>query len=69
MTTAAMAPARVSVIASIGYVAFLGGPPLVGFLGEEVGVLKAITSVAVLLAVAMAVAGSVREPQPAGRLR
>ena len=31
------AAARVSVVASIGYLAFLGGPPLLGFLGDHVG--------------------------------
>ncbi len=59
---AAMAPARVSVVASIGYVAFLGGPPLIGFLGAHVGVLRALTVVAVLLALATAVAGALRPP-------
>lgn len=57
-----MAPARVSVVASIGYVAFLGGPPLIGLLGEHIGVLRALTVVAVLLAVAIAVAGALRAP-------
>jgi predicted MFS family arabinose efflux permease len=56
----AHAASRVSVIASIGYLAFLGGPPLIGFLGEHVGVLHALTAVAVLLAMAAAIAGSVR---------
>ena len=31
---AALAPGRVSVVASIGYCAFLAGPPLIGFLGD-----------------------------------
>lgn len=56
----ALAPARVSVVASIGYCAFLGGPPLIGFLGDHLTVLKALTAVAVLLAVAAAVAASLR---------
>ena len=47
-----MAAARVSVVASIAYTAFLAGPPLVGFLGDDVGVLRALTVVAGLLAVA-----------------
>ena len=34
----ARAAARVSVVASIGYCAFLGGPPLVGFLGDHITV-------------------------------
>jgi predicted MFS family arabinose efflux permease len=56
----AKAPARVSVVASIGYCAFLGGPPLIGFLGDHVTVLKALIAVGVLLVVAMSVAGSLR---------
>jgi MFS family permease len=60
----AYAASRVSVIASIGYVAFLGGPPLIGFLGEHVGVLRALTAVAVLLALAVAIAGNVAPVAP-----
>jgi MFS family permease len=59
-----MAAARVSVIASIGYCAFLAGPPLIGFLGDRVTVLRALTSVAVLLGLAALVAGAVH-PLPA----
>ena len=59
------AAARVSVIASIGYCAFLAGPPLVGFLGDHGGVLRAVTAVAALLAVATMVASATREPDPA----
>lgn len=62
----ARAAARVSVVASIGYCAFLGGPPLVGFLGDHVTVQKGLISVAVLLGVALAVAGAIR-PLPAPR--
>ena len=57
-----MAAPRVSVIASIGYCAFLAGPPLVGFLGDQLSVLTAVTAVAVLLAVAIALAGAIRPP-------
>ena len=56
----AYAAPRVSVVASIGYCAFLGGPPLVGFLGDHVTVLRALLAVAVLLIVAIALAGVVR---------
>jgi MFS family permease len=56
----AKAAARVSVVASIGYCAFLGGPPLIGFLGDHITVLKALIAVAVLLAVAISVAGAIR---------
>ena len=52
--------ARVSVVASIGYTAFLGGPPLIGFLGDHVGVLHALTVTAALLALAALIAGSTR---------
>jgi MFS family permease len=54
------AAARVSVIASIGYCAFLAGPPTIGFLGAHVTVLRALTVVAVLLGLAVLLAGSVR---------
>jgi predicted MFS family arabinose efflux permease len=56
----AAAAARVSVVASIGYCAFLGGPPLIGFLGSHLTVLRSLTAVAVLLAVAVLVAGALR---------
>jgi MFS family permease len=55
---------RVSVVASIGYCAFLAGPPLIGFLGESITVLKALISVAVLLGVATLVATSLRPLSP-----
>ncbi|WP_369137893.1 MFS transporter [Modestobacter versicolor] len=58
----ARAAGRVSVIASLGYCAFLGGPPLIGLLGHQVTVLKALLVVAVLLAVATAIAGTLRPP-------
>jgi MFS family permease len=59
------AAARVSVIASIGYCAFLAGPPTIGFLGNHITVLRALVIVAVLLGVAALVAASVR-PLPTG---
>jgi MFS family permease len=60
----AAAAGRVSVVASIGYCAFLGGPPLIGFLGSHVGVLHALTAVAALLAIAALVATTVRPLAP-----
>jgi MFS family permease len=57
------AASRVSVIASIGYCAFLTGPPLIGFLGQQYSVLKALTSVAVVLGLAALITGNLR---PAG---
>ena len=43
------APARVSVVSTIGYTAFLAGPPLLGFLGAHFGVLNALLVVSVIL--------------------
>jgi MFS family permease len=66
------AAGRVSVAASIGYIAFLAGPPVIGFLGDRVGVLRGLTVTAALLVVAM-VASSATAPlaattgRPAGR--
>ena len=54
------AAGRVSVVASIAYAAFLAGPPLIGFLGNHVGVLHALTVAAALLALASVIAGSTR---------
>lgn len=58
----ARAAARLSVVSTIGYLAFLGGPPLVGFLGDHVGVLKALLAVAVCLVPAWLAVPVVREP-------
>ncbi len=63
------APARISVVATIGYAAFLGGPPLLGFLGDHVGVLRALLAVGSLLVVALVALPAVRPPAqsaPAG---
>jgi MFS family permease len=54
---AATAAGRVGVVASIGYLAFLGGPPLIGFLGNQFTVLHALTAVVVVLGVAILLAG------------
>lgn len=64
-----LAASRVSVVASIGYFAFLAGPPLIGFFGDHVGVLRAFTAVAVLLGVAVLLAGNVNPPSTATRPR
>lgn len=57
----ARSAARVSVVATIGYAAFLGGPPLLGFVGDQVGTLNALLVVAVLLVPSALVVGSARE--------
>jgi MFS family permease len=58
----ARAAGRVSVVASIGYCAFLAGPPTIGFLGEHHTVLKALTTVAMLLALAALVSPVLKPP-------
>jgi MFS family permease len=59
------AAGRVSVIASIGYCAFLAGPPTVGFLGDHFTVLRALIIVTVLVAVAAALSPVVAPPSSA----
>jgi cyanate permease len=60
----AVAAPRVSVISSIGYCAFLAGPPLIGFLGQRFTVLDALTAVLALLALSGLIAGALRSPTP-----
>lgn len=52
--------ARVSLVATAGYAAFLVGPPALGFLGEHYGLRNAMIVVLVLLAVAAAVTPALR---------
>lgn len=58
----ATAAARVSAVAGIGYFAFLVGPPVIGFIGDNVGVLRALLVVLVLLIIGLVISGAVREP-------
>ena len=66
MSAAADEPARaaqrVSVVATIGYLAFLAGPPLLGFVGDRVGVLRALLVVGALVVVALLALPAVRPP-------
>ena len=57
-----LAARRVSVVASIGYCAFLSGPPLIGFLGDHITVRHALVVVVVLLAIATVIATALRPP-------
>ena len=57
------AAARVSVVSGFGQLAFLGGPPLIGFLGTLTTVQHALAIVAVLVAVATLIATSLETPQ------
>lgn len=61
----ARAPVRISVVATIGYMAFIAGPPLLGFLGEHIGVLRSLTVVGALALLALLVLPAAREPERA----
>ncbi len=58
------AATRVSVVATTGYLAFLVGPPLLGFLGEHYGLRSAMLVVMGLVLIAAVVAHAVAKPAP-----
>ena len=58
----ARAPARLSVVSTIGYTAFLTGPPVLGFIGDEVGALHALLLISLLLLPAAALVPAARKP-------
>ncbi|BDH46546.1 inner membrane protein YbjJ [Salmonella enterica subsp. enterica serovar Choleraesuis] len=58
---------RVSVVATTGYIAFLVGPPLLGFLGEHYGLRSAMILVLVLIAGGALVAKAVAKPPQPGK--
>ena len=47
-------------VATIGYIAFLAGPPLIGFLGEHTGTLHALTVTGGLVALGLLISGVLR---------
>ncbi len=59
------AAARMSVVATIGYAAFLAGPPVLGLLGDRVGVLHSLLVVGALAILALGVVPAVRRPDVA----
>ncbi len=59
---------RVSVAASVGYLANLAGPPAVGWLSQTLGLLGALWLVGALLAVGFTAAGALRPPPPTPQL-
>ncbi|WP_344156598.1 MFS transporter [Nocardioides koreensis] len=66
----ARAAARVSVVSTIGYAAFLAGPPLLGQLGDRVGTLDSLLAVAALMvpaALSVAAVRSTRAPSTVER--
>lgn len=56
---------RVSAVATAGYIAFLAGPPALGFLGEHLGLQTAMLVPAALLVVAFLAAPATRNRTPA----
>ncbi|WP_087872329.1 MFS transporter [Arthrobacter globiformis] len=54
------AAARVSVVSTIGYVAFLAGPPLLGYLGDVTGIHMALLAIGVPIVVALVLAGAAK---------
>jgi MFS family permease len=58
------APLRLSVVSTIGYTAFLAGPPLLGFLGNEFGVLNSLLVVGAVSVLALAVVPATRPLVP-----
>ena len=56
----ARAAARVSVVSTIGYVAFLAGPPLLGFLGDHVTIRWALLTIAVAIVASILTAPAAR---------
>lgn len=59
---------RVSVVASIGYLAFLAGPPLIGLLADSLGILQALSVLIATLVLSLAVTGAARPLRPAAEI-
>ncbi len=57
----ARASRRVSVVSTIGYTAFLAGPPLLGFLADHVGTLRSLIVVSLVLVPSLLVVPVARE--------
>ena len=55
------AAARVAAVATVGYFAFLVGPPLIGFLGERIGLINALWVVLALVIVTAVSSPAARE--------
>lgn len=60
------AAARVSVVSTVGYGAFLAGPPLLGHLGDRFGTLDVLLAVTALMVPAAISVLATRRPAPAG---
>lgn len=58
------AAARVSAVATIAYCAFLVGPPILGLVGEQIGILNSLWIVFALIVVAGFAVPAARKPAP-----
>jgi MFS family permease len=54
------AAARVSVVSTVGYIAFLAGPPLLGYLGDVTGIRMALLAIVVPILGALVLAGAAK---------
>ncbi|MEL4080598.1 MULTISPECIES: MFS transporter [Arthrobacter] len=54
------AASRVSVVSTVGYIAFLAGPPVLGFLADHLGVRNALLFIGVPIVLAAVLAGAAR---------
>jgi len=62
----ARAPMRLSVVATIGYTAFLAGPPFLGLLGDHFGVLRALIVVGAISLIAILIVPVTKPQIPPG---
>ena len=60
---------RVSVVASIGYVAFLAGPPLIGLLADSFGIRLALSVLLATMVLSLVVTGAARPLRPTAATR
>ncbi|SDS53149.1 Cyanate permease [Pseudarthrobacter equi] len=56
----ARAAARVSVVSTLGYISFLAGPPVLGYLGDVVGIHQALLAIMAPILLALLLAGAAR---------
>ncbi|MHC6591767.1 MFS transporter [Arthrobacter sp. C152] len=54
------AAARVSVVSTLGYISFLAGPPLLGYLGDLTGIHTALLAIMAPIVVALLLAGAAK---------
>ena len=57
------AAARVSVVSTVGYIAFLAGPPLLGYLGDATGIRLALLAIGIPILGALLLAGAAKPLQ------